>query len=77
MAACEKMAYTTTICCDKTGVLTTNRLTVTEVYVSEKHWKNIENSIKEKEIVIPNNIKEILVEGISVNCSYSSKVLVS
>ncbi|CAF4366658.1 unnamed protein product, partial [Rotaria sordida] len=37
--------------------------------------KNIENSIKTKEIIIPANTKEILFECVSVNSSYSSILL--
>ncbi|CAF3674890.1 unnamed protein product [Rotaria sp. Silwood1] len=73
--ACETMGYVTSICCDKTGVLTTNRMTVVQVYVGEKHWKNVANSVKTEKMTIPVNTKEIIVEGISVNTSYSSKLL--
>ncbi|CAF1387663.1 unnamed protein product, partial [Rotaria sordida] len=38
--ACETIGNITTICFDKTGILTTNRMTVVQVYVVEKHWKN-------------------------------------
>ncbi|CAF4256963.1 unnamed protein product, partial [Rotaria sordida] len=50
-------------------------MTVVQVYVGEKHWKNVENPTKE--IIIPANIKEILIENVSVNSSYSSKLLSS
>lgn len=75
--ACETMGNATAICSDKTGTLTTNRMTVVQVYVGEKHWKNVENPGKAKEIVIPDVTKEVILEGISVNSSYSSKLLVS
>ncbi|CAF2684167.1 unnamed protein product [Rotaria sp. Silwood2] len=73
--ACETMGNATAICSDKTGTLTTNRMTVVQVYVGEKHWKNVENPIKAKEIVIPSKTKEVICDGISVNSSYSSKLL--
>ncbi|CAF5160212.1 unnamed protein product, partial [Rotaria magnacalcarata] len=44
--ACETMGNATAICSDKTGTLTTNRMTVVQVYVSEKHWKNVENPVR-------------------------------
>jgi Ca2+ transporting ATPase len=75
--ACETMGNATAICSDKTGTLTTNRMTVVQVYVAEKHWKNVENPVKAKEIVIPAKTKEVILEGISVNSSYSSKLLPS
>jgi Ca2+ transporting ATPase len=75
--ACETMGNATAICSDKTGTLTTNRMTVVQVYVGEKHWKNVENPIKAREIVIPAKSKEVILEGISVNSSYSSKLLVN
>jgi P-type Ca2+ transporter type 2B len=74
--ACETMGNATAICSDKTGTLTTNRMTVVQVYVTEKHWKNVENPTKIKEIVIPERTKEVILEGISVNSGYSSKLLV-
>ncbi|CAF5047936.1 unnamed protein product [Rotaria sp. Silwood1] len=49
--ACETIGNVTTICVNKTGILTTNCMTVVQVYVAEKHWKNVENSTKE--IIIP------------------------
>lgn len=75
--ACETMGNATAICSDKTGTLTTNRMTVVQVYVAEKHWKNVENPAKIKEIIIPDRTKQSILEGISVNSSYSSKLLVS
>ncbi|CAF3879115.1 unnamed protein product [Adineta steineri] len=73
--ACETMGNATAICSDKTGTLTTNRMTVVQVYVGEKHWKNVQDPVKAKEIVIPPKAKEVILEGISVNSGYSSKLL--
>jgi P-type Ca2+ transporter type 2B len=75
--ACETMGNATAICSDKTGTLTTNRMTVVQVYVSEKHWKNVENPAKVKEISIPDRTRQAILEGISINSSYASKLLVS
>ena len=71
--ACETMGNATTICSDKTGTLTTNRMTVVQVYVGENLWTNVED--RTNRINIPANIKEMITEGLSVNTNYSSQLL--
>lgn len=71
------MSYVTTICCDKTGVLPTNRMAVTQAFVSEKVWEIFQDRTRAREINIPKSVEEILAEGISVHSSYLSKLFVS
>ncbi|KAI5692756.1 hypothetical protein M8J75_000261 [Diaphorina citri] len=68
--ACETMGNATAICSDKTGTLTTNRMTAVQAYVCEVQYKNIP-----KYEDIPEDIASKIVEGISVNSGYTSKIM--
>lgn len=68
--ACETMGNATAICSDKTGTLTTNRMTVVQSYVAgTRHYKA--PSFAD----IPKKLGELLINGISVNSGYTSRVL--
>uniref|UniRef100_A0A4W4ERA9 Calcium-transporting ATPase n=2 Tax=Electrophorus electricus TaxID=8005 RepID=A0A4W4ERA9_ELEEL len=68
--ACETMGNATAICSDKTGTLTTNRMTAVQMYVGEQHFQ---------EIPAPQHINlhtlDMLTNAISLNSAYTSKIM--
>jgi len=71
--ACETMGNATTICSDKTGTLTLNRMTVVEAYLAGKVRKcTADNSSFLQEL--PQKLLDLLQHCIVLNCSYSSRI---
>uniref|UniRef100_A0A3B3QB14 Calcium-transporting ATPase n=1 Tax=Paramormyrops kingsleyae TaxID=1676925 RepID=A0A3B3QB14_9TELE len=68
--ACETMGNATAICSDKTGTLTLNRMTVVQVYIADTYYRRVPNPKH-----IPRNIMDLLIQGIAVNCAYTTKIL--
>ncbi|XP_034631705.1 plasma membrane calcium-transporting ATPase 2 isoform X4 [Trachemys scripta elegans] len=68
--ACETMGNATAICSDKTGTLTTNRMTVVQVYIGDAHYKEIPDPDS-----IPSKTLDLLVNAIAINSAYTTKIL--
>ncbi|CAD6195436.1 unnamed protein product [Caenorhabditis auriculariae] len=69
--ACETMGNATSICSDKTGTLTTNRMTCVQQYINKQFYKGEVPKFES----IDKRTADLLITGISINSGYNSAVL--
>lgn len=67
--ACETMGNATAICSDKTGTLTTNRMTVVQCFINGKHWAQLPAPAD-----VPDATRKLAHQCIAINSNYASKI---
>lgn len=70
--SCETMGNATTICSDKTGTLTANRMTSVQCFIGGVFYSNLSKRFLD----LPKELQTILAQNISLNSSFTSRLSV-
>merc|ERR1712142_419699 len=70
--ACETMGNATAICSDKTGTLTTNRMTCVQSYVGGKRFHHDKDPPRYS--TFPSTFGELICQSICINSSYATQI---